>query len=233
MKRILTVLVFSLSAPWAAAQENQSHEVLKQHIETYLLNQLTVQYEGNVKVSTESIDPRLQLKRCADDKLDVFNPYKTALTGSTTMGIRCQEIDNHWTLFIPARITIEKPVLVARRNLIRGTVIGEGDVQLVPMDISQLKQGYFSDLTQVAGQVATYTIYQGSPIQPRSLGNQILIHKGQQVSIQAISESFKITMMGVALNDGALNDVIRVKNITSKKTVEGRVSGKSEVRVSQ
>ncbi|KTC97956.1 flagellar basal body P-ring formation chaperone FlgA [Legionella erythra] len=231
MKRILAGLLLFLSAPWAFA-DTQSHEVLKQHIETYLLNQLTVQYEGHVKVTTESIDPRLQLKRCADEKLEVFNPYKTALTGSTTMGIRCQEIDNHWTLYIPARITIEKPVVVAKRNLLRGTVISEQDVQLAPMDIAQLKQGYFSDLTEVTGQVATYTIYQGNPIQPRSLGNQILIHKGEQVSIQALSESFKITMVGVALNDGALNDVIRVKNITSKKTVEGRVSGRSEVKVS-
>lgn len=231
LKRILTGLIFLLCNQWLYAQDNQSHEVLKQHIETYLLNQLTVQYEGNVKVTTDPIDSRLQLKRCAEDRLEVFNPYQTAFTGAITMGIRCQDIDNHWTIYIPARVSIEKPVVVAKRNVIRGTVISDQDVQLVPKDISQLKQGYFSDLTQVTGQVATHTLYQGNPILPRSLTNQTLIRKGEQVSILAVDNTFKISMTGVALSDGALNDVIKVKNLTSKKTIEGRVSGKNEVQV--
>ena len=36
---------------------------------------------------------------------------------------------------------------------------------------------------------------------------------------------------GQALEDGALNEVVRILNLKSKKTVQGVVSGEGEIRI--
>lgn len=227
---LLILLVFLYQAPLNAQQE-QSLAVLKERIESYLLNQLANNQEGKININTDKIDPRLHLKQCADDKLEVFNPYQATLSGSTTLGIRCLESDNHWSLYVPARISIQKPVIAAKQAILKGQVIGENDIQLLEMDISQLKQGYYIQTQQVLGLVAKQNIHEGNCLLPSTLENATLVHKGQQVNIIAINDSIKVSMPGVALGSGSVNDLIKVKNLSSDRTVEARVSGQNEVHV--
>lgn len=227
---MLAILVIFSHTAWSD-QTEQSLIVLKERVEQYLLNQLVNQQEGNIKVTANKIDSRLHLKSCADDKIEIFNPYQSALTGSPTMGVRCEETDNHWTIYIGTHITIEKPVVTLRNNLIKGAVIKAEDLQLSPMDISQLKQGYFSDPAQVIGQVTKQNLNQGSTLLPGSLQNDVLIHKGQQVSIEAINDNFKVSMTGIALSNGTINDLVKVKNLSSNKVIEAQVISRSEVKV--
>ncbi|KTD64807.1 flagellar basal body P-ring formation chaperone FlgA [Legionella spiritensis] len=231
LQRLLftTLLFFTMSG--LQARTVQSLIVLKDRVEQHLLNKLAGQYEGTIKVTADTPDPRLQLKQCADDKLQIFNPYQTALLGSTTIGVRCQEPDNHWTLYIPTRITIEKPVVVAKNNLLKGEVIKKDDLHLVPMDISLLKLGYFTDPGQVAGQIAKQAVNQGSYLMPSTLEAARIIRKGQEVRILAISNNLKVSMKGIALSDGAQDELIKVKNLSSKRIIEGRVSNKNEVHI--
>jgi flagella basal body P-ring formation protein FlgA len=77
-----------------------------------MLNQLVGQAEGKIKVTAGKLDPRLKLKACADERLEIFNPYDSSLLNSTTMGIKCTEDTNHWTLYIPVKVSVLKEVLI-------------------------------------------------------------------------------------------------------------------------
>lgn len=231
LKQILLTLLIFLCASSLNAQQEQSLTVIKERIESYLLNQLANNQEGKISINSDKIDPRLHLKHCQDENLEVFNPYQSTLSGSTTLGIRCLEKDNHWSLYVPTRISIQKPVIAAKQAIVKGAVIRAEDVQLLEMDISQLKQGYYTEPQQVVGMVAKQTINEGNCLLPATLENATLVRKGQQVNILAINDAIKVSMPGIALGSGAVNDLIKVKNLSSDRIVEARVSGQNEVHV--
>lgn len=211
--------------------ESQSLDVLKNMIEQHLINQLVGYTEGSIQVSADKLDPRLTLQQCPDDKLTVFNPYQTSLLNTNTMGIRCVDEQNHWTLYVPVHVTVLKTVLVTKRALIKGSKISDNDLQQVEMDSQRLKQGYFTDKQQLIGLISKQNIPPNSPLNPYNIELAKLIHKGEQVAIIATDNLLTISMDGIALSEGVLGDLIKVKNKSSHKIVEAQISGKKQVKI--
>lgn len=212
-------------------EPTQSLDLLKNKIEAFVLNDLSTYAEGTVQVSADNIDTRLNLKACADDKLQILNPYQTPMLNTSTMAIKCIEKNNHWTLYVPIRITVLKTVLVAKRALIKGRPVTSSDIYQTEMDTQKLKQGYFTDKSELIGLVCKHDIPPDSPFNPYNIELAKLVHKGEQVTIVANNDNLTISMDGIALNEGVLGETVKVKNLSSKRTIEAQVSGKKNVRV--
>jgi flagella basal body P-ring formation protein FlgA len=75
-------------------------------------------------------------------------------------------------------------------------------------------------------------IHAGEVLSPGLLSSPRLIHRGQELILFASSGAMTVTMKGEALEDGAEGDVIRVRNLSSNRVVEGRVIGADKVQVS-
>jgi flagella basal body P-ring formation protein FlgA len=58
-----------------------------------------------------------------------------------------------------------------------------------------------------------------------------VIRRGQQVSIRSATTGVQVRMGGRALEGGAIGDLVRVRNASSGRIVEGRVVGPGRVRV--
>lgn len=234
-KRIILSLFFSIMAPFLYAEEptetKQSLEILKEKIEHHVLNELASQNNGDMRVTTDKIDSRLNLKACPEGKLEIFNPYQTPLLKTTTMGIRCQSTDTHWTLYVPIRIYMQKQVFVANHPLAKGSLLTEQDINTAKIDISQLKQGYFTKKEEVIGQYSKQNISEGAVLNSTNLQMALMVHKGEQVAIQALSDMINVSMSGIALNDGRIGDIIQVRNNSSKRLIEAQVSARKQVRV--
>jgi flagella basal body P-ring formation protein FlgA len=56
--------------------------------------------------------------------------------------------------------------------------------------------------------------------------------KGTKVSLTVTSGSLRLSLIGLAMEDGWLGDTIRVKNIDSKQIVMANVTGAGQVEVS-
>ncbi|MDI9819294.1 MULTISPECIES: flagellar basal body P-ring formation chaperone FlgA [unclassified Legionella] len=232
MKRTILVFLLLFTTHFLEAAESiQSLDLIKEQIQHHLLASIGPQQDGKLQISIENIDPRIQLKPCDEKKLDVFNPYQTLPIHTTIMGIRCQETNNHWTLYVPVKIILQKTVLIAKRPLAKGIQLVSTDIDTQEVDVSQLKQGYFSKTEDVIGQICKTAINQGNVITPNNLQTAALIHKGEQVTIQALSDTINVSMKGIALSDGVIGEMIKVKNLTSKKIVEAQVSAPNKVRV--
>lgn len=213
------------------AESMQSLDLLKNRIEAYIINELSSYTEGKVKVVADNIDSRLTLKPCPDDKLEVFNPYKTAMLNTSTMGIKCMEETNHWTLYVPVKINIFKTVLVAKHVLLKGTRLSTEDMYQTEMDTQSLKQGYFINAQELTGQVCKRDIAPDHPLNPYNIELPKLVKRGEQVTITAVIDNLTVSMQGIAIGDGILGDNIKVKNSSSKKIVEAQVSGQNAVKV--
>ena len=225
-------LIFASNCLYADdAQETQSLSAVQYKIESYMLSQLAGQAEGKIKVAAGKLDGRLKLKACADERLEIFNPYDSSLLNSTTMGIKCTEDTNHWTLYIPVKVSVLKEVLLSKRALRKGEVLTKDALYSAEMDAHRLKQGYYTNLNDLLGLVCKKDINPDTLITPYQIESAKMVLKGQEVSITATAGTLKITMGGVAMSDGALGDVIKVKNTKSHRIIEAQVSGQKKVNV--
>ncbi len=229
-KSILSVLIFFASIN-SYATPRQSLDLLKNKIESHLLNELSAQAEGKIQVHADKLDPRLNLKECAEDKLELFNPYQNPTLSTNTMGIKCLEEDNHWTLYVPVKISVLKTVLVAKRALLKGRRINSDDIYQVEMDTQRLKQGYFTDSRELIGLICKHDISPDNPLNPYNIELAKLVRRGDQVTIVATDDNLSVSMDGIAMGEGALGEAIRVKNLSSKRVIEAQVSGNKKVKV--
>ena len=210
---------------------SQSLSILKEKVEQYMLNELATNQEHSVKVTAGRLDSRLKLRACPEEHLEVFNPYNTALFNTNSMGIKCSDTKNHWTVYVPIKVTLFKKVVLTRQALRKGDKITSTVLYLAEMDVQKLKQGYFTDPKDLMGLVANRDIAPNTPLTPYISELAKLVHKGQEVLIVATAGNLRITMPGTALNDGTLGEVIKIRNNKSNKIVEAQVSGANEARV--
>lgn len=231
MKKCILSFFLFFASTGLFSEPSQSLELLKNKVEQYVLNELSNYTEGKIQVTADAIDPRLSLKICDDNKLEVFNPYQTPVLNTNTMGIKCLEENNHWTLYIPIKVTVSKSVLVAKRALPKGTKINNMDIYQTELDVQKLKQGYFTNNKEIIGLVCKHDIAPNHPLTPYNIELAKLVHKGEQVSIIASNDNLTISMDGIAMNEGAMDDTIKVKNLSSKRIIEARVTGNKKVKV--
>ncbi|KTD70439.1 MULTISPECIES: flagellar basal body P-ring formation chaperone FlgA [Legionella] len=229
-KCILSVLLFFASTV-SHSDAIQSPEVLTNKVEQYIHSELASYNEGKVRVTADKIDSRLNLKACAEDQLVVFNPYQSPILNTNTMGIKCQENDNRWSLYVPVRITVSKTIYVAKRTLVKGTRLSRDDIYQTEMDVQRLSNGYFTEKDLLIGQVCKKNIPANSPFNPHNIEAAKLINKGERVSIVVNDNNLTVSMEGVAIEEGSLGETIKVRNLSSKKIIEAQIAGIKKVNV--
>ncbi len=230
MTRYLLTLALAL-ALWSTAplaQPIQSLESITEAVETFLLDE-TAHSASEVVVEVGRIDSRLRLSQC-ELPLEAYWPDAARRVGNVAVGVRC-ESPSSWSLFVRARLELREEVLVSSRPLSRGARLTAEDMELVSQDISRLNQGYFTEPQALIGSVLTRPIRAGTVYTPALAKAASVIKRGQRVSILAQSEHIQVRMEGEALSDGAVGDVIRVRNLSSRQEVEAVVVGPGLVQV--
>jgi flagellar basal body P-ring formation protein FlgA len=213
------------------ANAMQSSEVLKLKIEAFVFNAMKAFEESKITVTLTKADSPLHLKACPEEKLVVFNPYKTPISNTSTLGIQCTEENTHWTLYMPIQIHVLKTVYALKRPVQKGESIQEDALFAIEKEIDQLKQGYYTEPSEVLGRISLSSLQAGSILSPQNTQLPKLVKKNQQVSILAGNTAFTVSMTGVALSDGAMGETVSVRNLSSKQIVEGRVCGEQKVHV--
>ncbi|MDH3645480.1 MAG: flagellar basal body P-ring formation chaperone FlgA [Gammaproteobacteria bacterium] len=175
------------------------------------------------------LDNRLHLKNCAGE-LEAFLPPGTRAGPNMTVGVRCNN-PSSWKVFVPVRSHTAGWVLVSRRPLERGYQPGENDVELAKHDLDRLPYGYLTDPQELAGRILRRAVQPGAVIIPPMLGQARVVRRGQTVTLYSDRSGVRIRMAGKALMNGALQQRIRVENLSSGRVVEGIVRSDERVEV--
>lgn len=130
------------------------------------------------------------------------------------------------------RITRHVEVLVAARPIPRGIALTPNLIRRARRDPADLVQAWYTQPKQLLGLETRRAISAGEVFSPQLLASPRLIRRGQELILFAASGAMTVTMKGEALEDGAKGDMIRVRNLSSNRIVEGRVVGADRVRVS-
>jgi len=177
--------------------------------------------DDNIHITVGRLDPRLRLAACTEPLTAYFSPG-TRTIGQTTVGVRC-EGSNPWSLFVPVEIVRHVTVAVAVDQVSRGQIIGAADVNYELRNLAKLNGGYFTTTDELIGKVSTRPINRGSPYTQNMVKAQRLVRRGQRVVLALQTGAVAVRVAGTALRDGTLGEMIPVRNLSSKRVIEGVV----------
>jgi len=121
-------------------------------------------------------------------------------------------------------------VLVLVRDVARGHVIGSGDVIWEAANPARpIRNG--ADMQAAVGMEMKRAVKAGQPLLTGDLKQAALIRKGEPVKLVYVSAGVRLSVDGVAQNEAAKGEPVRVLNSYSKRTVEAVADASGEARV--
>ena len=224
---ILTAGLLCFLTPSASASQAEA-DFLRHAAEQYILAQFTnLPPDVKIEVTAGRV-------RADKDYGGKCTGYLTAqLQGSeirenNTVKIVCARPDNPYTVYVPVKAERYIAKLTAARDLPKDTILNEADISRTFVPDARQNSFAINDSHQLIGSKLKRDIRAGGVFAPQSL---CVICKGDKVQIVAHKGTLSLKTSGVAMEDGNVDDSIKVQNTRSKKTVIARVLDHSTVLI--
>ncbi|WP_421715021.1 flagellar basal body P-ring formation chaperone FlgA, partial [Aeromonas media] len=192
---------------------------MQEQAQTFVLDQLDVPLDAQAEVTAGTIDERLPLNHC-EEGLTISLPAKMEIRRNTTVYLKC-EGEKPWDLYLPVRVSIQKPYVTVAAPVAKGDILSESMLTLAYQDQTLIRGDYLTDPASLIGVRSKRELKPGQPIR---LTQVCVVCKGDQVTLSAENSSMQIKTMARALQDGSFGDMIRLVNIRSGRAVQGQVS---------
>ncbi|WP_439837883.1 flagellar basal body P-ring formation chaperone FlgA [Aeromonas caviae] len=199
---------------------------MQEQAQAFVLDQLDIPLDAQADVKAGNIDERLPLTRC-EDALTISLPARMEIRRNTTVYLKC-EGEKSWDLYLPVRVSIQKPYVTVAVPVAKGDILSEPMLTLAYQDQTLIRGDYLTDPTALIGVRSKRELKPGQPIR---LTQVCVVCKGDQVTLSAENSSMQIKTMARALQDGSFGDMIRLVNTRSGRTVQGQVSAVGSVVV--
>ena len=157
----------------------------------------------------------------------------------STLRFKCNQNENPWQILIRTKQRPSSTVtgqsssnllVSAAKPIKKGSVIQSEDLVLVEAT-KRNTQSYFSSVNDVIGRKAKRTIYRDQLIKPQHVTTLWLINTDQSVMIVNLAGRIRVETVGVALENGQKNDIIKVQNVVSGEIVSGIVESEKNISV--
>jgi flagella basal body P-ring formation protein FlgA len=121
--------------------------------------------------------------------------------------------------------------VVPTREIAQGQVIKAADLAIERRPKTSSSSATLTAIEQAQGLSAKHSLRAGQVIRQADVAKPELIARGEAVTIVFQVPGITLTMIGKAVDSGALGDVINVINVQSKRTVQTTVIGPGRVSV--
>ena len=128
-------------------------------------------------------------------------------------------------------IDVFTDVITLNRDRKRGEFIRRADVITNRIASSQVPRDALTSVDQAIGAVLKRAVRPGDTLRSNWVDIPPVVHRGQRVRIVARKGSIRLSTMGEALSKGRSQEFIRVRNLSSKKIVSGRVTPDGNVEL--
>lgn len=212
------------AAPNAAAPDGNAAAVLATRA---FVIEATRQYGDAVDIAVDPPAPGTRLPPCF--RHEVFLPPGAKLWGKTRVGVRCS-VPGRWTAFLSVRVGVSGYYLVTARKINRGQTLTDGDFEVRRGDLTTLPPSTLTDRALAIGRRAKLGLAAQQPLRREHLLRSPVIRQGDRVRLVARGEGFAASSEGVALNNAAEGEVVKVRN-TGGKTLSGVARAAGEVEL--
>ncbi|MCU7940328.1 MAG: flagellar basal body P-ring formation protein FlgA [gamma proteobacterium symbiont of Bathyaustriella thionipta] len=210
------------------ASEQHSHEQIRTAAVDFVRSKIPE--DVTIKeITAGKIDSRIHFKQCSQ-ALEMTSTSKKHIAKSWTIGVRCFDTPR-WSIYIPVKAKLTRKMLVSQSTITRGEVITADNIKVIEREINNQNYNHFSDIANVAGKEARRTIRPDRVINSTMLQKALMVHKKETVLIYAKNQKLQISMKGTALKNGYYNQMIKVRNNSSKKIIDAVVIDRGVVAV--
>lgn len=224
------ILTLAMCPLPANAQSLQSPESIGKAAEAFVLQRLgPLADDIRMHATAGSLDPRLRLAAC-EKPLQASLPASARIATRVTVGVGCEA--PRWTLYVQVNVETELPVLVLRQAAARGSKPGPDDVELRTLRVPGLADTYIRDIAELTDRHMKVAAAPGTPLDINLLAADILVKRGQRVTLVAEVAGLEVRAQGEAIADATAAGRVRVLNLDSRRIVEGQVETRDLVRVS-
>ncbi|TWX54149.1 flagellar basal body P-ring formation chaperone FlgA [Colwellia hornerae] len=203
--------------------QTMDREQLQDFVTQFIKNNTPLPTRGKINVSVSTLDPRIIIKPCLTPL--IANIPENHNGRNVNVKINCDD-PSSWYLYIPAKIKVVVPVVVAKSIISKGSRLDKSNVTVEYRDSRRIRGESLNDTKIVIGTKAKRRLSAGSILTKKNI---CFVCKGSHVTLIAQSKTLTIKTSGIALEDGGLGEQIGVENEGSGRTVTGRVSAINEV----
>lgn len=226
----LPMLVLCITGPARAGGTRwESHAAIRAAARARLESLAAGFQATRIAVRVGALDPRLRLPRCPRP-LATEVPDTARSRGRTTVVVRCPG-EGGWSIYVSGIIDVYDRVVVLRESIARGETLTRSKLGVQERNTARLQYGYFRHPEQVVGRVARRALPSGTVLTPGSVAAPLLVRRGERVTLVATRGPVTVHTQGKALGDGSRGDRIRVRNLRSKRIVEGEVVARGVVKM--
>jgi flagellar basal body P-ring formation protein FlgA len=226
--KALTVAACALLSLTARAQEPPTEPHASLRASAAQAVRIALDVEPAVTLVPATLDDRLRLPACGT-KLGTYVPELRANQAKLLVRVSCP--NPAWYLNVPVEIRRTHDVLVLRRAVGRGQVVGAADVDVQKRELPGLASPFVASVADLSGRLTRRPVPAGAALPADAMTAALLIHRGQSVTLAAVSNGIEVRAPGLALADAAAHGRVRVQNLNSLKIVEGVADTDGVVRV--
>lgn len=143
-----------------------------------------------------------------------------------------QPISGNFSIEMKGSFSMSQKIPFISRNLQKGTVITQDDIELKDYPKSKINGDYITEISEIIGKEANKSLTKNAPVFFGDVKTPTIISKNSTVSAIYKNNTIEVKALAVALEDGGLGDVIRLKNFDSGKQFKGLVQADGSVLVS-
>jgi flagella basal body P-ring formation protein FlgA len=136
-----------------------------------------------------------------------------------------------WQQFMSAQVDGELPVIISTQDIPNNTPITRNMMTQSWIPANQMRPQYYHSIKEIEDKTSSKSIRANSILANNMLKNTQLIQKDQEVTVTAQHNGLHIELRAIALENGELNQRIRLKNLSSGKTLQGKVVSADSVIV--
>ncbi len=158
-----------------------------------------------------------------------FQPINKELVGRVPVLVRQYRSDHRMqTVRVAVNVKRRITVVKAVRRLQRGQIVTAGDVQVGTMWQTTAMRPALTDAKAIVGQSISRNVRVGDVIGRDDFNAPVVIRRGQLVTVRVVSGQLVLRSVLRATEDGAVGQLIKVKNEKTRQVVNARVTGPQE-----
>lgn len=224
-KLLLTFFAFQAIFFNMAFGQIYDHAYIENFAKQQLELSLTPSEDKQLSIHITSIDPRVNIKPCFSELSANIPEFHNGR--NVNIEINCSD-STPWRLYIPSKISIMAPIIVALSPIDKGSVLTSDNIGLKYVDEKRIRGERMTDSKILIGAKSKRSLSMGTAITRKNI---CLVCKGDIVTIEAKSTSLSIKTDGISMSNGHIGDKVKVKNERSGKIVYAKVSGLNKVEI--
>lgn len=144
---------------------------------------------------------------------------------ASSNGMRYFKIPVHFN------VRVFECVAITKRKLSRSQQLTKGNVFMARRETTKIRGLAFSDRKHLAGKTAAVSILPYTILTENMVETPPTIRRGSVVKLFIMSSGFEIVTKGLAQQTGYAGEVIKVKNLDSKKILYGEIIDSDRVQI--